>query len=848
MRLMLVFLLLAVLLMTACKETTTPAVAVESGVSIELAAHRAASLTDIHYTLYFDIPRDIKADIHALATIEFELSDNTVPVQLDFAHSSASIKSVRSNGESDQYQFYHEHIVLPASILRLGHNSIEISFTAGSSSLNRNAEYLYTLFVPDRARTAFPVFDQPDLKATYELTLRVPDDWVAMSNAPVNSLKRVGLATHYQFERTQPMSSYLFSFVVGKFETVTRQRNGRSMTMLHRETDAGKVARNLDAVFDLHAAAIEWMEQYTGIDYPYVKFDFALIPSFQYGGMEHVGAIGYRASSLFLDESPSDNQLLSRASLIAHETAHMWFGNLVTMAWFNDVWTKEVFANFMAAKIITPSFPAVDHDLNFVVGHYPSAYSVDRTAGANPIRQALPNLRDAGQMYGSIIYHKAPIMMRQLELLLGPDALRDGLREYLQIHAFSNATWPGLIRILDGKTNTNLENWSHVWVNTPGRPEFSIDIGESGQPQLVQNDPQGEGRVWPQTFSIRHDRPVEPDTLQVQSVSSITPVLGLSMEGSGPLLFNANGLGYGLYPADTRNLADWSRLAPVEKASAMINIYENLLTGSLGSAQEYYLSLLKIIPVESNQLIIQLLLNQLSRIHTSFLGEGQRHQQALESTLWETMLSQTDSSATKMFFDAYASLATTSTEVEKIHQVWAGERRIDKLKLAESDYISLTQTLAIRLPDKAETLISRQLARIENPDNRRKLEFLAPTLSASITTRDAFFNNLAEEENRRTESWVLGALANLHHPSRIKHAEKYIQPSLELLQEIQVTGDIFFPAGWLNMTLRNHRSSASIATVESFLLANPNYNPQLRMKILQAVDLPIRANAIARMD
>jgi aminopeptidase N len=847
MRLMVV--LLAVLFMTACKEPNAPAaVAVEPGVSLALATHRAASLTDIHYTLYFDIPRDSRADIRARATIEFELSDNTVPVQLDFRHSSASIKSVRSNGELDQYQFHHEHIVLPVSTLQLGHNSIEIGFTAGSTSLNRNPDYLYTLFVPDRARTAFPVFDQPDLKATYELTLRVPDDWVAMSNAPISSLKSGALATLYQFERTQPMSSYLFSFVAGKFETVTRQRNGRSMTMLHRETDADKVARNLDAVFDQHAAAIQWMEQYTGIDYPYQKFDFALIPSFQYGGMEHVGAILYRASSLFLEESPSENELLNRASLIAHETAHMWFGNLVTMAWFNDVWTKEVFANFMAAKIINPSFPAVDHNLSFLVDHYPSAYSVDRTAGANPIRQALPNLRDAGQMYGSIIYHKAPIMMRQLELLLGQDALREGLREYLQTYAFSNATWPGLIRILDGKTDTNLDDWSQVWVNTAGRPEFLIGPDESGQPQLVQNDPQGKGRIWPQTFSIRHDRVGETGTLEVQSVSMITPIPGLHIEGLGSLLFNANGLGYGLYPADTGSLEGWSRLTSVEKASAMINIYENLLTGSLGSVQEYYLSLLKIMPNESNQLIIRLLLNQLSHIHTSLLSVGQTHQETLESTLWKTMLSQSDSSATKMFFDAYASLSTTPVEIKKIHQIWAGDLRIDKLKLAESDYISLTQTLAIRFPEEAETLISKQLARIENPDNRRKLEFLAPTLSANIATRDTFFNSLAEEENRTTENWVLGALANLHHPSRIKHAEKYIMPSLELLQEIQVTGDIFFPAGWLNMTLRSHRSSSAIAAVETFLQANPDYNPQLRMKILQAVDLPIRANAIARMD
>jgi len=115
---------------------------------------------------------------------------------------------------------------------------------------------------------------------------------------------------------------------------------------------------NREALFDLHAAAIAWLEDYTAIPYPFDKFDFILIPSFQFGGMEHAGAILYNAASLMLDESATQNQLLNRASTISHETSHMWFGDLVTMQWFNDVWMKEVFANFMAEKIVNPSSPA----------------------------------------------------------------------------------------------------------------------------------------------------------------------------------------------------------------------------------------------------------------------------------------------------------------------------------------------------------------------------------------------------------------------------------------------------------------------------------------------------------
>ncbi len=150
----------------------------------------------------------------------------------------------------------------------------------------------------------------------------------------------------------------------------------------------------------------------------------------------------------------------------------MWFGDLVTMRWFNDVWMKEVFANFMAAKIVNPSFPNVNHDLRFLLSNYPSAYEVDRTPGANPIRQQLDNLNEAGSMYGAIIYQKAPVVMRHLEALLGEDNFRDGLREYLKAHAFANATWSDLITVLDARTPMDLQEWSQVWVDQPGRPSI----------------------------------------------------------------------------------------------------------------------------------------------------------------------------------------------------------------------------------------------------------------------------------------------------------------------------------------------------------------------------------------
>jgi len=820
---------------------------VEAGVSLELAQQRAEVLSQINYQLSFEVPLDAKADIKGHIIIAFELTDTTTPLLLDFRESADKIKRVVSNGTASRYRFSNEHIVLPRAELKPGRNQIEIDFRVDQGALNRNPEYLYTLFVPDRARTAFPLFDQPDLKATYELSLKVPAAWRAMSNAPLETTEKFGGETEYRFGRTDMISSYLFSFVAGEFETVTREIGGRSMTMLHRETDPAKLARNLDTIFELHAASLDWMEEYTGIAYPFQKFDFALIPTFQYGGMEHVGAIQYRASSLLLDETPSDTQLLNRASLIAHETAHMWFGDLVTMRWFNDVWTKEVFANFMAAKIVNPGFPEINHQLNFLVDLYPRAYSVDRTPGANPIRQQLGNLNQAGQMYGAIIYNKAPIMMRQLEALLGQDLFREGLQEYLRAYAHGNATWPDLIAILDKKSETDLQRWSEVWVNTAGRPQFAQSGGpETGASVLRQVDISGQQRVWPQQFEVAAFSAQQRRVLSVLSVDAQGTLAVAEASPSQRLVFNADGFGYGLFPAELDDLQLWGRLDLVSKGSLLINLYEQFLNGSGPAPVAYLQALQSLLVEERNQLLLDLVLGQMQRVYWSFLAPSERLAVAvtLEQQLWQNLVSDGDSRRKKIWFDAYASIAVSGPALERVRSLWVGSLSIEGLTLSDDDRIALMQLLALKLPGQADQLVTQQLSATSNSDKRRMIEFLAPSLSANQDVRDAFFASLGSAENRQIERWVLAALENLHHPLRTSVSEQYLLASLDWLEDIQVTGDIFFPKGWLDASFANYNSDSAVAIAAGFLASHPDYNPQLRMKIQQATDLMNRANRI----
>ncbi|MEO9970338.1 MAG: M1 family aminopeptidase [Hyphomonadaceae bacterium] len=823
-----------------------------SGVALELAESRAAILSDINYALSFRIPADAAQQIELTQVLTFMLSETGRDLQLDFREAADNLRTLEVNGTHYPVRHENEHLVLPAEALVAGGNTVRIELIAGDTSLNRNPDYLYTLFVPDRARTAFPVFDQPNLKATYDLSLDLPASWRALGNGPLKSVTETGgsdgqrASRRYTFARSDKLSSYLFSFVAGEFEEITRTIDGREMTMFHRETDAAKVARNVDDVFQAHADALAWLEDYTGIEYPFQKFDFALIPTFQYGGMENVGAIQYRASTLFLDEDPSDPQRLNRANLIAHETAHMWFGDLVTMDWFNDVWTKEVFANFMAAKIVNPGFPEIDHDLNFLLRSYPAAYAVDRTTGANPIRQELPNLNEAGNLYGGIIYNKAPIMMRQLELLIGETLFRDGLREYLATFANANATWPDLIDILDARSDHDLKTWSDVWVNSAGRPHYVFNPERTA---LKQIDPSGAGRIWGQQFQSilpLKEKDAEQQHARIDSQTLLADARVLQPEDA--ILVNSDGAGYGLFPVDLPLVSNvWVNLGDLEKGAQLINLYEQMLDGHAEVSPHSYFAFLQTRLNEPNELLLNTMLGQVQRIYWSFLSDAQRTEYAgeLEGKLWAYIESpDLPPSTRKVYFRALQDLAIDEASHVRLRAILEQREMISGISLSSRERSNLASLLAIKSPQDADEILGQHLDWLQSPDEKRRFEFIAPALSADKSERDSFFASLHMANNRAIESWVVEALGYLHHPQRVGETRDYIEDGLALMEEIQVTGDIFFPARWITQILQNHNSAEAADIVRAFLAERPNYNAQLRLKILQAADPIFRAETL----
>mgnify|MGYP000725338661 CR=1 FL=1 len=842
------------LLVVSCSKKEEKLI-LERGISYELAKYRKQQLADVVYNLHFKIPLEKTKPIPSRLQVRFNVLDLKNDVLLDFNEEASKLKSVKINGEVAEVNHQKEHLVIDKAKLILGENIVEILFDAGELSLNRNDEFLYTLLVPDRASTLFPCFDQPDIKANYNLKITAPKDWKVLASAFEESTLEVDGFVEHTFKTSDLMSTYLFSFVAGVFTEETRNPGAFDMRFLYRENNKEKIEESVDEIFKIHQNALDFLESYTTVKFPFQKMDFAAIPPFQYGGMEHVGAIQYRQSSLFLDKNATQTQKLRRAKLIAHETSHMWFGDLVTMRWFNDVWMKEVFANFMADKIVNPVYPDVNHTLSFMMSHYPSAYSEDRTKGTNAIRQNLDNLKNAGSLYGRIIYNKAPIMMRQLEYLLGEDVFREGIQEYIKTYKNANADWNELVSIFDKKSSGDVKNWSDVWVNSSGRPVFfeEIELNEKGNVTkfiIHQKAEDGSNKIWTQSFKIQLiDERGYVKNIGIKNMGKSFDITSATKDFKpGEVLYNINGFGYGVFPIYKDKINSYKEIKDeVSRGYQFINLYENMLSGEVAPLQTFQVYLEAILD-EKNELIVNYLSGRIQSIYWTFLNDAQQSkiQQQAEKQLFILLEKELPTNIKKTLFGLYQSIAVSDKGRGSLYLIWKKENNIKNLFLNENNYTSLAMQLAIFKHPNAKEILEQQQTRISNPDRLERFKWLLPSLSADEKVRDDFMKSLLDKENREKESWVQTALSNMHHPLRQNSSTKHLRSILEQLEEVQLTGDIFFPKSWLASSIGKYSSKEANEILQQFLNDNPNYNPILLKKLQQTTDNLVKAQNIKK--
>ena len=795
---------------------STHAQMLSKGVPKELADHRKVNISNVVYDLTFNIPSNLSHKVTGTAIISFDLKEQEDLI-LDFQgefNGTAYVYYGKKNNKRRSFEalYEDEHIIIPMRQLQAGKNKIELNFTCQDKALNRNKDYVYTLFVPDLARSVFPCFDQPDLRAVFVTTLHTPSGWKTMTS-----------------DNSCQLPTYLYSFVAGNFQEKTGTRNGRLMRALYRETDPAKVAQ-LDKVFDETSQALKWMEGYTSIACPFKEYGMVILPNYQFGGMEHPGAIQLSDRRIFLEKNATQEEELYRTELIAHEIAHLWFGDLVSLKWFGDVWTKEVLANFMASKITRRQYKGIDHDLNFLKTFQNAAIAIDRTDGTHAIAQELNNLNHASLLYDNIIYDKAPVMMRMMEQVMGAPAMQNGLNRFLIDHQFDNASWDDLIKALDkAAPSADVKKFSDIWVKQKGMPNIHTSY-KDGQIVVTQSDPLHRGIFWPQQFEVKviYDL-TESQTLTVDMQK---PTMTFKVPGRPSYIIpNSNGKGYGRFTLDD----NYTRQMPkrlittrndLNRYALLQVIHDNYLMGKISPS--YFSELYRLMVKERNPQIMSTAIEHMFKI----LEDVNVDQRAALELCMMDLLNENRTNECHQYIIRKMSTCVSSPEVlDQIESIWRNHN--DPL-LNEHDYMEMAYRLAIMHPQQWQEILSTQRARLTTDDLKNEFDYVCRACNPDGNQRLQLFNDLLRPENRQKEPWAIAMLRLLNSDVFEPQSNSYIESSLKSLEYIQQTSDIFFPSKWMKALMAGHKSREAAQAIDSFIKATPNYPSNLKNIVLEA--------------
>ncbi len=476
-----------------------------------------------------------------------------------------------------------------------------------------------TQFEATDARRAFPCWDEPDLKAVFAVSLIVPPELLAVSNGREvdRTIRPDGLA-EVRFADTMVMSTYLVAMVVGPLEaTLPVDVDGIPLRVVH-QPGKGHLAG-----FALEAGAyfLRWFQDYYGISYPGDKVDFIAIPDFAFGAMENLGAVTFRESALLIDPQAVSQAELSRvADIIAHELAHMWFGDLVTMKWWNGVWLNEAFASFMEMKASDTFRPDWQRWLAFASepGHERSAaLEVDGLHAARPVEFDVESPAEAAEMFDALTYGKGAAVLRMLEQFMGEDDFRNGIRTYLRTHAHGNTETHHLWEALETATEHPVRSIMDSFIFQPGYPLIEVSPPEGAVHRLTQRRFLYAG--------------TEDDT--TWTVPVITSHGRLLLDGSAgelsaetALLVNAGGHGFYRvkYPPEhrARLVERLPELLPLERFILLDDAWALTLAGQASAAD--FLQLVEHYRTDSGFAVWQLLVRAFDELHRFVDGEARR--------------------------------------------------------------------------------------------------------------------------------------------------------------------------------------------------------------------------------
>ncbi|KFZ37377.1 aminopeptidase N [Shewanella mangrovi] len=853
-------LLLTISWLSACatSPTNTPARTDNPYLTEQQAMARSARVSDVSYKLRFNL--DGSEKFSGVTDLSFQLQDTNSPLTIDL--NKATITRLVINGHPLYPKYNGLFLAINPQMLNSGLNQIHIEYNRPHSTngegLHRFVDpvdgkvYLYSHFEPAAAQQMFPVFDQPDLKATYELTVSAPKDWQVISATRETAIDANGDKNLWHFPLSPKLSPYNFAMHAGPYHMWQDNSGKYPMRLFARQSVANQV--HPADWFKYTDAGLRFFDNYFGINYPFKKYDQILVPDFLYGAMENAGAITFAEGRFLYNAEMTSEQKQRLAGVIMHEMAHQWFGDLVTMKWWNGLWLNESFASFMGT-MATAKATEFDYAWrSFYAGGKQGAYEKDSRVTTHPIEVPVPTTANAFDNIDAITYQKGASVLKQLRHLLGDDVFQKGVQNYLHQYQWHNATLQDFIGSLAKAANRNLEQWTQDWLYAAGvnslQAQYTcsgdrIDsfkllqsVAETGQPTLREQKVQVALLV-----KGRHEMHLlQKVPVTYQGAETSVPSL-IGAQCPDLVYPNYEDWGFVKVQLDQRSFAtaqaDLAKVAdPFLRSMLWQSLWDGVTSGAL-PLNDYLDTVFVNLPKEHDYTIVGQVLGALHRskywlesmqsLHSSYAASAQRAMAQMSLRL--AMENVGNSDMQRRWFGAYISFASDDMSLSHLKQLLQGDATLDGITLDQDTRWNIIRQLN-RYNFKGSEQLLRAEAKADQSDSGEKAALAAQVIRPDAAVKAEWLRRITDESAPYPKLRI--AMNNLYPPEQAQLQRQTAAQRLQTLAEMDSTKGRVFMRTYAPNLIPQDCTQASVADLQQTIKANPQLST-MTMRTLKEI-------------
>jgi len=864
--------------LTACQqpkqEIKTEVMAVErnmvSYLEQDYAAMRAKQINHVSYKLSFDLD-DASSSYSGEVIIDFKLAkQNVSPVTIDF--NSGKVKAIYLNGKSVEFTYEQYFIQLPASLFKQEKNHLRITFehdySNAGAGLHRyqdpesNRVYLFSNFEPYDANKMFPHFDQPNIKASFELSALVPSDWQVVSTTRESSISDDKNKKLWKFPASEKISSYVFSLHAGPYQ-VWEDNSGKIPLRLFARQEIAKYV-NAPEWFGYTQESFSFYNDYFKLIYPFEKYDQLIVPDFNAGAMENVGAVTF--NEIYVGRGAKTRlERFRQANVISHEMAHMWFGDLVTMNWWNGLWLNESFATYMSYLQQSKQSEFKEDAWGLFYNNMKQwAYTTDQQVTTHAIELPVANTAEAFTNFDGITYGKGASVLKQLAYFVGEDNFRNGVANYLKKYSYGNSELGNFMDEVALAGNKDLKGWTQEWLYQAGLNTIQVDFA-CGDTQDVA--PLSK-------FSVLQSAPTDHPTLRTQKIelgfyqvdTSInqqsifqTDVIPFVYSGTRTELNlkkntacpdfvypNIRDMGYMKIALDAKSMASVKANLPKFKSGMRSKLWQHLWDDVLDQRMSLseFLQLLDGSLVSSDAADVAATSSKMISMRDYFWqmrddnNKFDKELTNLEKISWrELQQAQAGSDIQKIWFDSYVQLAYTSTALNRLANYLSGKQKVSGL-VFDQDRRWLTLVRLNLFNHKNAKALTEKEKKKDTSDPGQQMALVSEAVRPDVSIKQEFFEKLIAKDQAYKLATSRLLMMNMLPTAQPEYRSQYFDSILSNIPKLHQERESKFVEIYLNKMLPRLCYSTSVqclsAASDEYSQLSPVINRALKIAVQES--------------